>query len=241
MIELNLLPDVKREFIKAQKTRNKVISGSILLMLGVGGALAVLAFFAFGAQQVHQRILDGQISERSQKLNDQKDLENYLTIQNQLAKLPELHSAKGTYSRLFDYLIKVNPAAPDNVNISKLTLDATSKTLAIEGFADNYRSLNVFQKTLESAELVYRQSDAEVREVLFPSVVMSQVGVGEKQSSTGATRQVTSFTAVLTFTDKAFASDITSPDVQVPNKNITNSDAVNTAPKTFESNPEGSN
>ena len=32
MIELNLLPDIKKEFIRAQRTRNKVIAGAILVL-----------------------------------------------------------------------------------------------------------------------------------------------------------------------------------------------------------------
>lgn len=238
MIQLNLLPDIKREFIRAQKIRNKVISGSILLMIITAGSLTVLAFFAYGAQRVHQGILDGQINSRSKELTEQKDIDKYLTIQNQLKSLPGLHSAKGSYSRLFDYLVRLNPAAPDNIRLSKLALDSAGKTMTVEGFAGNYKSLNVFQKTLENAELVYRESDEEVREKLFSSVIMSQVGVGDQQSGT-ETRKAASFTATLTFADKAFATDTQAPTILVPNKNITNS--VVGTPQIFETNIEGGN
>lgn len=239
MIQLNLLPDIKREFIRAQKIRNKVISLAILLMVGVVGGLVVLLLFVSGAQRFHQKLLDDQIGTKSRELSSQQDLDKYLTIQNQLDALPQLHSEKGSYSRLFDYLVRLNPAPPDNVRISKLTMDATGKTLLLEGFATNYRSLNIFQKTLENADLVYRENDQEAREKLFVAVNLGQVGLGDQQTG-DSTQKVASFTAVLTFADKAFASDLQSPDIRVPDIPITNS-VVGTpgAPQTFETNPEG--
>lgn len=242
MIQLNLLPDIKREFIKAQKIRNKVISLSILLMIGVIGALVVLFLFANGAQRFQMSYLDGQIDQKAKELADQKDLDKYLTIQSQLAALPGLHSAKGQNSRMFEYLVRLNPAAPDNVRISKLSLDTTGKVLALEGFADNYKSLNVFKKTLENADLVYREGDQESKEKLFVDVQFSQVGVGDQQSGT-TTKKVASFTATLTYTDKAFAADVQSPTVQVPAMNITNSvtgtPSVTDTQQIFENKPEG--
>lgn len=238
MIQLNLLPDVKREYIRAQKTRNKVITGSILLSLLTLGLLAVLAVYVFIGQNVHQRLLDSQIDTKAEELSKDTDLGRYLTIQNQLASLPKLHSEKGSHARLFDYLVQVNPAPPDNVRISKLTLDTTSKTLTIEGFADNYKALNVFEKTLQNAELVYKDGEQDVREKMFVATSMGQVGVGDQQTN-GSTRKVASFTAVLTFADKAFSPDI-KPSVQIPNVNITNSvQNAPGAPQLFQGQPEG--
>lgn len=236
MIQLNLLPDIKREFIKAQKVRNKVISLSILLMIGTAGAIIVLLLYVNGAQRLQQTYYDNQINQKSKDLSSQKDLNRYLTIQNQLSALPALQSEKGNYSRLFSYLVRLNPAPPDNVSVSKLSLDVAGKSLSLEGFANNYRSLNIFQKTLENAELTYKENDQTVREKLFVSVQMTQVGVGDQQAG-GATRKVASFTAILTYADKAFSSDLQSPVIEVPSLNITNS--VSSAPKTFENNPEG--
>ena len=42
MIEVNLIPDVKREYLRAQRMRNMVVSVSIMVMSGAGGASAVL-------------------------------------------------------------------------------------------------------------------------------------------------------------------------------------------------------
>lgn len=228
MIQINLLPDIKREYISAQKTRNKVIGLSILLVLGVLGALLILFLYVNGAQRFHSSLLDGQIEDRSAQLAKDEDLGRYLTIQNQLSALPSLHSAKGSYSRMFDYLIQLNPAPPDNVRISKLTLDVATKTIIIEGFADNYKALNVFQKTLENAELIVKNAEpTEDKEKMFSAVDMSQVGVGDMQTAR-ETKKVATFTALLTFSDAAFSADVAS-SIQIPNLNITNS--INNTPR----------
>jgi len=47
MIEVNLIPDVKLELLKARKVRTNVISLSILITIVTAGAVALLAFYVF--------------------------------------------------------------------------------------------------------------------------------------------------------------------------------------------------
>ena len=50
MIEINLVPDVKQELIRAQRVRTGVISMSILVGLAALGIVALLLIWVFAIQ-----------------------------------------------------------------------------------------------------------------------------------------------------------------------------------------------
>lgn len=213
MIELNLLPDVKQEFVHAQRLRRKIISAMILLIIISVGIVALIAFNLYVVQNVHERIVDGDISNHTKQLKQQSNLTRDLTVQNQLSALSDLHKNKEIYSRLFDYLKVLNPRAPNNIKISQLKVDNETKTITIDGSAVDYKAVGVFKDTLENATLNSSQGNSPV----FTDVQLSGVGLG--QDSAGVT--VTTFKFTLTYSDEAFARDIQNPIITVPNKNTT--------------------
>ncbi len=214
MIELNLLPDVKQEFVHAQRLRRKIISAMILLIIISVGIVALIAFNLYVVQSVHEKIVDGDIKNHAKQLEDQSNLTRDLTVQNQLSALSDLHKNKDIYSRLFDYLRVLNPRAPNNIKISQLKVDNETKTITIDGSAVDYKAVGVFKDTLDNATLNSSQGgDSKV----FTDVQLSGVGLG--QDSAGVT--VTTFKFIITYSDQAFARDIQNPTVVVPNKNTT--------------------
>ena len=52
MIEINLIPDVKQELLRAQKGRAVVISASIFASVIAVGVVALLLVYIFGVQGV---------------------------------------------------------------------------------------------------------------------------------------------------------------------------------------------
>src|SRR5689334_10754914 len=110
MIQLNLLPDLKKEFIRAQKNKSLVISSSILVTLGALGLSALLFVYVTFAQQVQISLVTDDISKKADELSKVKDINKYLTIQNQLSSIGQLHNDKGIYSRLFDFFNVLNPS-----------------------------------------------------------------------------------------------------------------------------------
>mgnify|MGYP001584056236 FL=1 len=58
MIELNLVPDVKQEFIRAKRIRNVVISTVILVGIVSIGVVVLLALYLFGVQTVRSNLAD---------------------------------------------------------------------------------------------------------------------------------------------------------------------------------------
>lgn len=229
MIELNLLPDIKQEFIHARRQKRLVVSSMILVSIASVAVVAVLLFYTYAAQPVRQKFADDAISSKSGELKSEKNLVRNLTIQNQLSSITQLHEAKPVYERLFDYLKILNPEAPNNISVSKVTLGTDEdgeNTLLIEASAKDYQAVSVFKDTLENAQLVYidpeSDSSAKVKAKLFPTVVISETGLGEDSSG----KQVASFVATLTYEPNAFAWTEKDPEVRVPNKK-TNQSASN--------------
>ena len=84
MIQFNLLPDVKLEYIKAKKSKRLVALISTLTC-AVAIALVVLLFTVVNVfQKQHLSDLNADIKKYSTSLKNTKDLDKILTIQNQL-------------------------------------------------------------------------------------------------------------------------------------------------------------
>ena len=82
MIEINLIPDVKQELLKAQRIRNVVISSSILVSIIAAGVVVLLLVYMFGVQSVRNSLLDSQIKDKYATLSKVDDLSKIITIQN---------------------------------------------------------------------------------------------------------------------------------------------------------------
>ena len=161
MIEINLIPDVKQELLKAQRTRATVISASILTCIIAGGVVAALALYVFGVQFARGVISDGLIDTGYSKLSKVEDLPKMLTIQNQLGRINELNDTKQIDSRVFDVLSAVIPPAPNQVQVSRLSLNTDDSTLTLEGQTRAYDSMEVFKKTIDSSVKIGRASCRE--------------------------------------------------------------------------------
>ena len=226
MIELNLLPDVKKEFLKAQRTRNAVISGAILTTIGAGIITVILASTVYIGQNAVIALQKNSVKEKHEKLQSQPEIEKYLTVQNQLKNIASLHDGKYLYSRAFVYLQALNPAAPNNVALASMTLVKEDKTLEITGTARNFEALTTYKATLESAKLSYTSGDStDTQSVnMFDSVALMDAGL---RSLNGV--PLVGFRMQLTYPDVIFAPDTKNGKVEVPS--VITSDADRNAPK----------
>lgn len=181
MISLNLLPDVKKDLLRVRRERNLVVSISVIV---VGASIGVLLLLSgtlgvlIGAKALMENSIknDEQTIKQAQK---KKQLDKYITIQNQLKQIGKLKSDQQVYSRLMDYLTQLNPAAPNNVQISSAKIEApagssgdTSSsssssasadgiTMTIEGKTTNFSALDVYKNTLSKAQLSYEVEEED--------------------------------------------------------------------------------
>ena len=234
MIELNLLPDVKKEFIKAQRTRNTVISVSTITTIGAGVITALLLSYVYVAQPVIINNKTNDIKKNETALEALPEVNKYLTVQNQLNNLNTLHDGLYVYSRAFTFLQQLNPAAPNNVAFSSVVFDKTAKTIEIQGTAHNFQGLNVFKNTLENVKLTYKVDGEQSKVPLFSQVVLKEAALANVNNIS-----VANFKFELTYPDAAFLNTSTDVSIEVPK--FTTSDADRNAPKEiFGTQPEGS-
>lgn len=221
MIEINLIPDVKQELIKARMVRSAVVSGAIVATIIALSIVAVLAIYVFGIQTVRNAVADGSIKDGGTKLADVKDLSKILTIQNQLTKINALNDAKPIDSRSFDMLQAITPPAPNQVQVSNLTIDTVTQTIKLDGQTPSYPSLEAFKKTIAAANVRYKDiSGAQIDTPLASDLSLTNVSYGEDASGAKVLR----FTVSFTYATEFFASTISSPTiVLIDGGNVTDS------------------
>jgi hypothetical protein len=157
MIQFNLLPDVKVEFVKAQRTKRLVI-GSALIASGASFVIFLLLLVAVhGVQKKSMSDLNGDI--------------------NQLESLNDLHNDKVVASRIFSMMQQTTPS---DVTISDHTVDFTANSMTITGAAPSLDRVNTFADTLKFTTLVHADNSSGKA---FSDVVLSQFGRDEKGST----------------------------------------------------------
>lgn len=221
MIEINLVPDVKQELIKAQRVRAGVISMAILVGIIAAGVVVVLAIWVFAVQTARNVITDNSIKSESEKLSKVEDISNTLTIQNQLSKLSAMHDSKHIDSRLFDILTTINPPEPNNIAITKLTLDSETSSVTVEGQAVNgYPALEVFKKTIAATKFEYSRDGESQSVPLATEISDSERSYGENASGIKVLR----FTLVFGYSEELFSRTAENAIIVAPGRtNVTDS------------------
>ena len=213
MIEINLVPDVKQELIRAQRVRTGVISLAVVVGVVAVGLVVVLAIWVYAVQAGRGYFADNVIKDKSKALSQVQDINNTLTIQNQLSKLSSMHSNKMIDSRIFDVLQTVNPPAPNDIRVTNLQIDAASSTVTIQGQAANgYAALDVFKKTLAATNIQYTQNGQSTTVPLVASLNDADRSYGE--DANGA--KVLRFTISFTYPKELFSATIPSVTIQAP-------------------------
>lgn len=177
--QLNLLPDVKMDYIKAQRTRRLAISIA-LLVCAASVVLLVLLLGAEGLQKKHLSDLSKDITNDSAKLQQKPQITKILTVQNQLESLTNLHDSKPAASRLFNYL---NESTPAKVDITDLKVDFTQQTESITGTADALSSVNQYVDTLKFTN--YTTNSDPVSKPAFSNVVLNSFSLSNQNQANG--------------------------------------------------------
>jgi hypothetical protein len=160
MVQFNLLPDVKLEHVKSERTKRIVVTGALTLT-----ALAVFIFMLLFLivnvfQKNHLSNLDDDIKTKTAELQAIPDLDRVLTVQNQLNSLTTLHEQK--------------PATPKDAKVASVELDTDAQTMTISGSAGKLETINRFADILKFTDY----TEGENKDKAFSEVVLSDFGVG---------------------------------------------------------------
>lgn len=176
MIQFNLLPDVKLEYVKAQRTKHLLTLVSIVVSAASLGILAISLFSVDVVQKKSLHDLNNDISRYSSQLKDVKDLDKILTVQNQLGTLTGLHDQKPVVSRLFGYISQVTP---QQANLDKLSLDFQNNVLTLGGKAPSLDVVSTYTNTLKSTTYKAGSSKAHA----FKDVVLTNFSRDDQGAS----------------------------------------------------------
>ncbi|MEK7602690.1 MAG: hypothetical protein AAB459_00405 [Patescibacteria group bacterium] len=180
MIQLNLLPDVKQEYINARRSKRMVV---MISLMASGGSLALLIALFIGVyvfQKQHMDNLKNNIQTKSEKLKQEPELDKILTIQNQLNSLKDLYEKRPIATKFFNYLNKITPT---EITVSNTSVDYVKNTMVITGGASNLTEINKFVDTIKFTKYSDAGKDSGNA---FKNVVLSSYTLGDAEKSTKA-------------------------------------------------------
>jgi uncharacterized membrane protein len=184
MIQFNLLPDVKLQYVKARKLKHAVITISILVAAGSLAVLVLLFGIVNGLQRTHLNNLNNDIAKKSSELKEKPDLDKILTIQNQLNNLTPLHEQKHQASRLQQFVSQITPV---QATFAEFTINFDESTMKITGAADSLLTVNQFIDTIKFTKytIVAEGESAESAEqfAAFKDVVLTSFDRNEEGAS----------------------------------------------------------
>ncbi len=172
MVQFNLLPDVKLEYLKAQKTKRTVLLGVISVTALMVFIFVLLFLIVNVFQKQHLTNLNENIETKTKELKAVPDLDKVLTVQNQLKVLPKLHEDKPATSRLAGYLVQLTPS---DAKITDVTIDFSASTIDLNGTAGNLETINRFADILKFTS--YKVVNEEESDKAFSEVVLKDFGV----------------------------------------------------------------
>lgn len=214
MIQLNLLPDIKKELVRAQRMRAKVTMAAIVASLLAIGLLILSAAWVYAVQPITLKYTRDSIDQNEQLLRQKKDTRKYLTLQNQLSALPELHGNKTIASRLMAFLPVLNPNEPNRIKLTSVVFSKEGTSLTISGRAATFEAQNVFTDTLKHAKLRY--SSLEERAPAVTEPMFTSVHLQSSALTRDSGQERVSFTVQATYSENAFSNRVENATVSVP-------------------------
>lgn len=178
MIQFNLLPSVKLEYIKARRTKRLVMSIAIVagvFSFAIFGLLFVNVNFL---QTGHISNLTKEIEDNTKKLQEIEDIDKVLTVQNQLTELTGLHEKKPAADRALTYISQVTP---QKATTSQVSVDFENQTISISGTTDSLVTVNKFADTLKFTKYVVNDSTDQIN--AFSNVVLANFSVTDDQTT----------------------------------------------------------
>ncbi len=206
MIEINLIPDVKQELLRAQKARTAVITIAIFASIVSVAVVTLLALWVFAVQTVRQSVANDQIKKGYSQLQQNADLSKVLTIQNQLSSISALNNSKHIDSRVFDVLAAILPASPNDIAVSDFAVDSSTDTITVQAQASNrYQALDVFKKMVAGTTYTYSNGTNKSTDTLASNISTSDISYG--QDATG--QKVLRFTLSFVYPASLFSPEST--------------------------------
>lgn len=206
MIQINLIPDVKLELIRAQKQRNIIISVATLVTIVAMGLVVVTALYVFVVQFAREGFVDNNIEKNVKELKGIDEIDKIVTIQNQLSQIDQTHSSKALTSRIFSMLAVASSKGTENaVSITAFTFGKEEETITLTAQTDikGFEAAEIFKKNIEALEVTYKPYNDEGKvptskedqrsEKIASEVALSELATGEAAGAEKASANSVTF------------------------------------------------
>jgi hypothetical protein len=189
MIQVNLLPNVKREYIQAQQMKHTFIVVSILAAVAAISLAVILFVYVQVVQPRHRANLQKDIDTALSEIKSRPDAVKIVTVQGALEQVPGLQDKKLITSNIFKYLGEFTPR---DVSYGEVKLDLTTNTITLAGQTTTLERANVLANNLKSAQFSYKENDQNSTLKPFSGVVFGSLGkVEQATDNKGVSFQVT--------------------------------------------------
>ncbi len=176
MIQVNLIPDLKAQFLKAQRTKRVVMTLAGLVAAAFIGLTVMLFLYVNVAQKEHSDNLTEDINGLVAEFQSKQDLDKIVTIQKQLEALPLLHEQKPLISRLPQYLTAVTP---EGVEFRSIDLNFETLLIKMTGRSDTVADANKFVNSLKNARYTVGE-DIETELIPFTNIILSTLSSSDE-------------------------------------------------------------
>ncbi len=212
MIQINLLPDVKREYLKSQQTKHMFVMGAVVL----SAASLAVTILLFGYVQLFQpqyrKSIQNDIDEGIAQIKQQEKAAEIVTVQGALTSLSSLQDKKLINSRLFGYLTQFTP---QDVSYDDAQVDLTTRTMTLRGSAIDLEKTNALANNLKNTAFTFKRDEQDQKVTPFSSVVFTSLARAQ-QSQNG---RLATFEVTFTFDPVLFDQSIKEPKLVVGTEN----------------------
>ncbi|MDR2063868.1 MAG: hypothetical protein LBQ02_03745 [Candidatus Nomurabacteria bacterium] len=153
MFEITLVPKVKYQMLRAQKIRNVVIFFCIVVSSVMVGIVVVLGT-TYASQLAVSQGRSREIDVAYAKIMEQPDVEETLTLQNQLTEIGELVDGKYEFSRVLGVINDIIPRNPQTgsptVTFSEISFSANKNSIYFDAQSrEGFVALEALLKTID--------------------------------------------------------------------------------------------
>ena len=228
MIQVNLLPDVKREYLHTQQVKHTVIVGSVLASLLMIIITVLIFVYVQVVQPQSQKNIQKDIDSSLRDIKNKSNATKIVTVQGVLEQIPGLQDKKTITSNLFGYLTAFTPR---DISYTEVTVDLVTGTLTLKGTAKSYEQTNVLANNLKSAQFSYSNESSEQTIKPFSAVVFRNLGKSDQASNSQPVNFELSVTIDPTMfnqstTNATLKVDASSEQLLLPDSKLFNSGAT---------------
>lgn len=171
MVQINLLPDARKEKLRDQSNRQLAISAATTAVLASVIGIALLLVIN-GAQTLQIRLLTNSINDKAKQITqDVPDAQAIATAQRATDSLASLYSSQVKMSNFFKVLGSVSN---NDVSISSVSLDVANK-MTVTGVARSYNAASKLAEAMKASNVTLGQGASPSNTPDFSNVLLNSL------------------------------------------------------------------